>query len=59
MQGLMRKLKGIHKSPIEYVLPLGDETIPLNEKMGQTIRLEFIGKIEEAGDRKKQELIQI
>lgn len=44
-QGNLRKLIGVHKNPVEYHLPVGEEEIPMNEFLGKNIQLEFTGKI--------------
>ncbi len=32
-------------SPVQYKLPVGEEEIPMNEKLGKTLRLEFFSEI--------------
>ena len=41
----LRKMFARFADPIEYSLVLGDETIPLNDKIGSVVQLNFTGKI--------------
>lgn len=43
--GPVRKMHTRSESPVAYSLPLGKVRIPLNERLGQRIRLEFTGAI--------------
>ena len=45
MLGSLRKLTALHKKPIEYQLPIGDNVIVLNPLLGKKISFEFQGKI--------------
>jgi len=45
MQGQLEKMRVILNSPVEYQLPLGDQLVPLNRLIGQSIKLKFTGKI--------------
>lgn len=45
VSGNLRKMKVVHESPVEYSLPVGDETVPLNPLLGQKISLSFAGEI--------------
>lgn len=45
LQGNLRKLKTEHHAPVRYQLPVGDELVPLNDLIGQSITLEFSGEI--------------
>ncbi len=45
MQGQLEKMRVILNSPVEYQLPLGDQRVPLNRLIGQSIKLKFTGKI--------------
>lgn len=44
-QGNILKMRTKLSEPVEYSLPIGDETFPMNEKLGKTLKLEFTGKI--------------
>lgn len=44
--GALRKLKTELLKPVRYALPLGDTEIPLNEYLGKSISLKFLGTIE-------------
>lgn len=45
--GLLRKMpvSWVEPQPVQYTLLVGENRIPLNEKIGQKIRLEFTGEI--------------
>ncbi len=43
--GSIRKMRSTLASPVSYELPVGDEAVPMNERLGQTLRLEFQGAI--------------
>ena len=44
-EGSIRKMLGTLDDTVQYALPLGDQTLPLNELLGRTIRLEALGAI--------------
>lgn len=44
-RGPVRKMLTRRESPVAYSLPLGEAVIPLNERLGQSIRLAFTGSI--------------
>ena len=43
--GNVRKMKTRLEQPVQYALPLGDEEIPLNQYLGQSLQLEYRGRI--------------
>ncbi|GAB5450100.1 MAG: DUF2797 domain-containing protein [Halioglobus sp.] len=43
--GALRKMHTELSAPVSYALPLGEELLPLNPYLGQTIRLEYAGQI--------------
>lgn len=43
--GVISKLKATHAEPIQYFLPIGETSLPLNEGLGKKISLRFLGKI--------------
>ena len=43
--GLLRKMVTSPMDPVAYEMPLGDDRVPMNELVGQTIRLDYSGKI--------------
>ncbi len=43
--GILRKMRSRLESPVHYSLPLGEQLVPLNEQLGQALRLEFSGQI--------------
>jgi len=45
LTGGLRKMQVQLSSPVEYALPVGDATLPLNERIGSTITLNFSGQI--------------
>lgn len=45
IRGNLQKMKATLGSPVQYYLPIGEATLDLNAKIGQTIRLEYQGKI--------------
>ena len=45
MQGTLRKMKTTLNEVADYSLPVGEELIPLNPLLGQSIELEFTGQI--------------
>ena len=51
--GTLQKMDTFHTDPVGYSLPVGNESIPLNAKVGTFFRLRFTGKIfcQECGNR--------
>lgn len=45
LRGSIRKMKASAATPITYVLPLGNDELPLNALLGKTLHLEFAGQI--------------
>jgi hypothetical protein len=45
MQGQLKKMHTRLESPVQYDLPLGDQSIPLNPLIGKAIKLAFTGHI--------------
>ena len=45
LQGDVRKMRVAPETPVAYCLPVGDEELPLNPLVGQTLRLTFGGEI--------------
>lgn len=45
LTGTLRKLKGAHKAHIDYALPIGEDTLPLNNLLGQALHFKFTGNI--------------
>ena len=45
MQGTLRKMRTQLGEVVEYELPVGDETLPLNPLIGQPMSLHFLGQI--------------
>ncbi len=43
--GIVRKLQSRLESPVNYSLPLGEQSVPLNDKLQQKLRLHFTGQI--------------
>ena len=43
--GSLRKLQTRHDTPVDYTLPVGDERLPLNAQLGQTMKLIHTGNI--------------
>lgn len=43
--GMLRKMRSTLDQPVQYRIPVGDEELPLNERIGHPIRLEFTGNI--------------
>lgn len=43
--GNIAKMETTMASPVNYELPVGDERVPLNEKIGQRLSLKFTGEI--------------
>lgn len=43
--GQIRKMKTAIGSPVDYRLPVGDAEVPLNERLGKSLCLEFSGAI--------------
>lgn len=44
-QGTLAKLKSTPGAPLSYRLPVGDVEIDLNQRIGQTLRLSYTGRI--------------
>lgn len=44
-QGVLKKMRARSENPVRYELPVGDFAVPLNEYVGQTIRLQYTGRI--------------
>lgn len=44
--GYLNGMAHSYQTPIEYHLPLGEQSIHLNEWLGKNIKLEFLGKIQ-------------
>ncbi len=45
VKGILRKMKSRLEAPVQYSLRVGDESLPLNETLGRTLRLEYTGEI--------------
>ncbi len=45
LTGTVCKLKSIFLKPVQYVLPIGETSIPLNDYLGKVIVLKFCGQI--------------
>jgi hypothetical protein len=45
LTGRILKMRVKPASPIEYVLPLGDDALPMNPLLGKTVRIEWGGEI--------------
>jgi len=45
LSGNIRKMKASVETPVSYMLPLGNNELPLNALLGKTLRLEFTGQI--------------
>ncbi|MCW8880349.1 MAG: DUF2797 domain-containing protein [Kangiellaceae bacterium] len=45
MQGQLSKMRAELADKVEYRLPLGEQEMPLNQYLGQPIKLQFTGKI--------------
>lgn len=43
--GVLRKMHSRLESPVSYSLPLGEQKVPLNEHIGQPLKLKFSGQI--------------
>ncbi len=43
--GVLRKMRSRLESPVSYSLPLGEQQVPLNERIGQSLKLKFSGQI--------------
>lgn len=44
-EGQLRKMFTEHADPVHYQMPLGDETVDMNELVGQRLLLEYLGQI--------------
>ena len=53
VEGNLLKMKSTLKKVVEYSLPLGDQLIPLNDLIGQKIKIQFQGKINDIYDGKQ------
>ncbi|MGB0455132.1 MAG: DUF2797 domain-containing protein [Bacteriovoracaceae bacterium] len=45
VSGNILKMKGVHESPVQYFLPIGDEKLAMNPLIGKKISLKFDGVI--------------
>jgi hypothetical protein len=45
ISGNLRKMHSQLAEKVDYTLPVGEEKLPLNERLGQTLTLQFSGKI--------------
>ena len=45
IEGHLKKMLSTLSNPVEYVLPIGDERIGLNQYLGKTIALTYEGEI--------------
>lgn len=45
LTGTLRKLGVRHDTPVSYTLPVGSEHLPLNELLGQYLKLSYLGNI--------------
>jgi hypothetical protein len=45
VSGDLRKMKAELRQPVEYFLPVGDESVAMNPLIGQKLRLEYQGEI--------------
>ncbi len=43
--GNVRKMRTEYTSPVSYSLPIGDDMVPMNELIGQILRIEYSGEI--------------
>lgn len=43
--GNLRKMRTEHQETVQYVLPVGDALVPMNEVIGTPIRIEYAGQI--------------
>lgn len=43
--GALRKMKSELAEPVRYALPVGDDLVPLEDRLGATVRLRFDGEI--------------
>lgn len=50
LEGNLLKMQSQFKDVVEYSLPVGKHLIPLNEWIGQKIRIEFLGQINDIHD---------
>ena len=49
LRGNLRKMIVTDEQPVAYLLPLGDERLPLNPLLGKTVRLTYSGQIQCVG----------
>lgn len=45
LTGSIRKMQTRLAAPVSYTLPLGDATLPMNDRLGEPIRIRFTGEI--------------
>ena len=45
-RGPIRKMRTILESPVKYTLPLGGESVPMNDLLGRPLSMHFKGRIE-------------
>lgn len=59
-QGLLKKMKTTHASPVQYSLQLGEEQIPMNELLGKRIQFIHSGNIycKDCGNKTKKSFAQ-
>jgi len=60
LTGTLDKMETVAADPVQYALPVGNQSIGLNEKLGQKLTLRFTGKIycQECGDRTRSSYSQ-
>lgn len=44
-QGILKKMRTRDQNPVSYELPVGDFLVPLNDYIGQPVRLRYTGRI--------------
>ncbi|MCY4643495.1 MAG: DUF2797 domain-containing protein [Bacteriovoracales bacterium] len=50
VEGNLLKMKSTLKEVVDYVLPVGSESIPLNELVGQRVKISYLGQINDIYD---------
>ncbi|MEE9447439.1 MAG: DUF2797 domain-containing protein, partial [Arenicellales bacterium] len=45
VQGHVRKMLTKHEDQVQYILPIGDQLLPMNALIGKPLSLEFTGEI--------------
>lgn len=45
ISGTLRKMKGVHNTPVEYLFRVGEHELALNSCLDKTIRLHYLGEI--------------